>query len=410
MSPYRILAATALVTLISVSGVALPYPILAPLFLDLAHPVSQFANLPPKLLLGAILAIYPLGILIGSNLIGAWSDRFGRRTILLWTMVGSALGYFLSAQAIAQGNFLLFALSRLVTGLFEGNLSVARAIASDLHPKIDRTKAFSWLSATTYGGYLIGPLLGGVLLPLGAPVAFTVAGIACAIAVGVIAVALPKDRPAACGQRAERHSLALLRDPRIRAFFTLYLLLMLSVNGFYEFYPVWLLEVRQFDSLDIAGATVLLTSTMIAVATLVNVRAKQRLGLARAGMVGMALFSLPLLLLPLSAGHYVLSFILMGAGIALYNAMLPSFLAERGGDYGQGALMGLMATTFFLGNVIMALLGSALALLDTRLVLTLSGLFGTVAMAQFGHLHFRRTTWPRPVSQAPAEKPAAGGL
>ncbi|MBY6185989.1 MFS transporter [Marinobacter hydrocarbonoclasticus] len=411
MTPHRILAATAMVTLISVSGVALPYPILAPLFLDVAHPISQFGNLPPKLLLGAILAIYPLGILMGSNVIGAWSDRLGRRPILMWTMAGSALGYALSAWAIYRGDFLLFALSRLLTGLCEGNLSVARAIASDLHPHIDRTRAFSLLSATTYAGYLIGPLIGGFLLPLGAPLAFMAASAACGIAVVLIAITLPADKPKQTdGVQAETHSLALLRDPRIRTFFGLYLMLMLSVNGFYEFYPVWLVETRQFTSLDIAWATVLLTSSMIVVATLLNMKVKRRLGLAKAGLLGIGLFSVPLLLLPLSQGEYVLPFVLMGSGIALYNAMLPSYLAERGGSHGQGALMGLMATSFFLGNVLMAVVGSALSLWDTRLVLSLSGLLGLVAAVQFAHHHFRRTTWPAPQAPIPPEKEIASGL
>ncbi len=411
MSPHRILATTALVTLISVSGVALPYPILAPLFLDMAHPVSQFAGLPGKLLLGIVLAIYPLGILAGANVIGAWSDRYGRRRILLWTMAGSALGYTLSAWAITQGDFLLFTLSRFLTGLCEGNLSVARAIASDLHPRIDRTRAFSLLSATSYAGYLVGPLLGGLLLPLGAAMAFVAAAGACALAVVVIALALPADSPTTPASGAvPTHSLALLRHPKIRPFFTLYLMLMLSVNGFYEFYPVWLVEQRHFSSLDIAWATVLLTSAMILVATLFNMQLKRRLGLARAGIVGMVLFSLPLLLLPLSQGQYVLPFVLMGGGIALYNAMLPSYLAERGGEHGQGTLMGLMTTTFFLGNVIMALLGAALAIWDTRLVLSLSGLLGLIATHQFAHHHFRRMTWPEPEPRMGGEKEIASGL
>ncbi|MBY5993805.1 MFS transporter [Ferrimonas balearica] len=395
MSPHRVLAATLLVTLISVSGIALPYPILAPLFLEMGHPISVFYGIPPKLLLGAILAIYPLGILLGSNVIGAWSDRAGRRKVLQWTMLGTTLGYALSAWAVSRGDFALFALSRLLTGVCEGNLSVARAIAADLHPKIDRTRAFSLLSATTYAGYLVGPVVGGLLLPLGASVAFWVGAGACLVAVGVISLSLPRDKPVA-KPGGGRHSLALVADPKIRPFFGLYLLLMLATNGFYEFYPVWLVEYRGFDSIAIAQATVLLTSAMILVATTASMVLKRRLGLAPSALLGMGLFSLALALLPLGGGHYVLPFIAMGAGIAIYNAMLPTYLAERGGDHGQGQLMGLMTTTFCLGNVLMALGGSVLALLDTRYVLSLSGLLGLAAAWQFSRHHYRLNTWPAP--------------
>ncbi|SHI05288.1 MFS transporter [Ferrimonas marina] len=392
MSPYRSLTAILCVTLISVSGIALPYPILAPLFIELGHPVSEFAGLPPKLLLGLVLAIYPLGILLGSNRIGAWSDRVGRRKVLQWTMAGSALGYVLSAWAIQQGSFLGFALSRLLTGVCEGNLSVARAIAADLHPHIDRTRAFSYLNATGYAGYLVGPLLGGLMLPLGASMAFWLAALACLAALVLITLLLPQDRPT--GQFRGQTSLGLLKEAHLRPFFVLYLLLMLGLNGFYEFYPVWLVEFRGFDSLNIAYTTVLLTSSMILMAILGVMSVKRWLGVAGTALVGMAGFALALLLLPLSGDLYLLPFVLMGFGIALFNATLATYLAQHGGEqYGQGRLMGLMTTTFCLGNVLMALIGGVLILFDTRWVLALSSLLVLLAAGQFGYHHFHRDTW-----------------
>lgn len=387
----RTLAVTLCVTLISVSGIALPYPLLAPLFIDIAHPVSQFMGLPPKVLLGAILAIYPLGILLGSNVIGAWSDRAGRRKVLLVTMIGAAMGYVLSGIAIMMGDFALFALSRLLTGLCEGNLSVARAIAADLHPAIDRTRAFSLLSATSYAGYLVGPLMGGLLLPLGASLAFWVAAIACTLAVVLIATLLPRDKPVGAGD--SNTSLALVKDPRIRPFFLLYLMLMLATNGFYAFYPLWLVEYHDADSMGIAQATVMITTAMIITATLFTMGLKRRMGLALSAMVGMGLFAGALVLLPLSNSHYVAPFVAMGTGIAIYNAMLPSYLSERMNHYGQGQLMGLMTTTFCLGNVLIAMLGSTLALWDTRAVLVLSGTLGLFAMVQFGRHHYHLGTF-----------------
>ncbi|SDK29914.1 Predicted arabinose efflux permease, MFS family [Ferrimonas sediminum] len=383
--PYYTFGVTLLITLISVCGIALPYPILAPLFLDLQHPISQFAGIPEKLLLGAVLAIYPVGILIGSNYLGAWSDRLGRKRVLSWTMLGATLSYGLTAFAIEQGSFLLFTASRLLTGLFEGNLAIARAIAADLHPKIDRTRAFSYLSAMGYAGYLIGPVVGGFLLPLGASLAFWVAAAACAAATGLILLALPKDTGGRYRQQGS--SLSLLKHPHYRDFFVCYLMLMLALNGFYEFYPVWLVEYRQFNSEQIAWATVLLTSAMIATAVMATMKVKRWLGLVSAGVVGVLLFAVAIGSFPYGNGDYLASFIAAGIGIALFNAMMPSYLSEHAQDsQGQGQLMGLLTTVFCLGNVIIAIVGAALALVDTRLVLMTSALLAVIASGLFWRL------------------------
>jgi DHA1 family tetracycline resistance protein-like MFS transporter len=77
--------------LLSTVGASLPYPMLAPLFADGSiHGLNSFLGLPPKLLLGIALMINPLGLLIGSAVLGPLSDGFGRRRALLLTTVGAA--------------------------------------------------------------------------------------------------------------------------------------------------------------------------------------------------------------------------------------------------------------------------------------------------------------------------------
>ncbi|QIZ75839.1 MFS transporter [Ferrimonas lipolytica] len=399
----KTLLVTLAVSLISVSGIALPYPILAPLFIELQHPLASFAGLPPKLLLGISLAIYPLGILVGSNIIGSWSDRIGRKKALAITMFGAVLGYLLSAFAVMQGSFVLFCLSRLLTGLCEGNLSIARAIAADLHPTIDRTRAFSLLSATSYAGYLVGPLIGGFLLPMGAELAFAVAALACLISVVMIVVMLPADKPTA--SEGSSHSLSLIRLPTIKPFFYMYLALMLALNGFYEFYPVLQVEMLGFNSMQIAWSTVIITASMIIAATLLVMPIKRRFGMASTACLSMFVYAIALLCFTLLPQFYLVTFIVIGASIALFNAMLPSYLSELGSDGGgQGQLMGLMTTTFCIGNVAMAIIGSLLALIDTRLALAGSALLGLIATWQFYKHHYQRTLWREHISSQITEQ------
>src|SRR5262245_18583076 len=132
-TPRSTLITVMMVSFMATAGVALPYPVLAPYFLGgQGNPaLTAFMGLHPKLLLGVLLAVYPLGILIGSCFLGALSDHFGRKRVLVVSLALGVVGYGLTAAAVALASFPLLALARLLTGLCEGNDAVARAIALD---------------------------------------------------------------------------------------------------------------------------------------------------------------------------------------------------------------------------------------------------------------------------------------
>ncbi|QFU23384.1 MFS transporter [Shewanella eurypsychrophilus] len=391
----KILSITLLVTLISVAGIALPYPILAPLFAEGTSPLTQFLNLPSELLLGIVLGIYPLGIIIGSSIIGAISDNYGRKKLLSLTLLGSAVGYSLTAVAAVSENFLLFCLSRLLTGLCEGNISIARAIAADLHPVIDKTRSFSLISSMGYGGYLLGPLAGGYLIVAGIDVVFWIAALACIICALMSHFLLPNsldmpDRNAEIGS-----SLSLLSQPDLRRFFFLYLLLTIGVNLYYEYYPLHLVREFGYLSMDISWATVFLTTCMILTSIFINPIIQKKLDHPQAGLLGILMFGSALASLPLFIDQmYLVSFALMGAGIAIYNGFLPSYLSHSYENRAQGKLMGMLVTIFCLGNLLAAIIGGVLSMFDVKWALLVGSSITFVAGFIFYHGHFRAQIWP----------------
>jgi MFS family permease len=415
------LASVMLVTLLGTAGVALPYPILAPLFLgETPSAVTRFLGLHPKLLLGLILALYPLGILVGSSFIGALSDRYGRRRVLVITLLLSALGYVLTAFAVLAGTFALFAAARLWTGLCEGNISVARAIATDLHPVVDRTRALSLVYAVTYAGWLVGPLAGGYLMPFGAEIAFLVAAAAIGGSAFAVRVLLEGSTsapgPATAGfagpeepgrsaspglaslwgEALRRNSLGLLRERPIRGLFFFHLLFTLGLNAYYEFYPVWLVESFSFDSRRIALGTVVITSSMIVTSTLFVTRLAQIFGTRRAVGTSVATFTLLLALLPWlrSEALVFLVFAAQGAVIAVHNGTFSAFMSGSFGERGQGRVLGLLVTTFCLANVLIALVGSALSLFGGEWALVGGAVFTAAATALFVRLPLARSPSP----------------
>jgi len=90
---------------------------------------------------------------------GAISDKRGRRGVLLLTVAGTALGYLVW---VLSGSFWLFLLSRIVTGAFSGNLSVATAAVADVTSRAERAKAMGIVGAAFGLGLVTGPTLGAL--------------------------------------------------------------------------------------------------------------------------------------------------------------------------------------------------------------------------------------------------------
>ena len=389
--PYWVLGAVCALALMSTVGVSMPYPILAPIFVDgPADAFTHFLGLDPKLLMGLALAVNPLGILLGSLFIGPLSDRYGRRATLNVTLTATLLGYLLTAYALHQRWYVVFVLARFLTGITEGNVAVARALVADLHGQIDRTRGLAWLNACLYAGWLLGPLVGGLTLGLGEPVPFVLAGLAMLPCLVILAAGVPAGRRAAGPMHLlqamrEQQALGLLReDPVLARLALLQFLYTLGVTALYEFAPLWMLEQAGLDSRGIAYVTAAQCATM----TLASVLAG-RFGSGRrqqplrdaAWLALLAALGLSLLaLLPATPGLLMIAF--LGLPLALYNAVMPAWMSERFAGHGQGRVMGLLSTIFCLANVVVALLGSGLALLSSRWIMGLGGLTCVLAAWQ----------------------------
>jgi len=90
---------------------------------------------------------------------GSLSDRIGRRPVLIWTVVGTSFGYLLWAFS---SSFWVFLLSRLLSGAFGGNLSVATAAVADVTTRQERSRAMGLVGAAFGLGLVTGPSLGAL--------------------------------------------------------------------------------------------------------------------------------------------------------------------------------------------------------------------------------------------------------
>lgn len=130
--------------------------------------------------IGYLVASYSLCQFLASPFLGAWSDRYGRRPILLYSQIGSCLGFILFGMAPHLPNPLLWLfVGRIVDGLSGGNLTVAQAYISDITEPEQRARNFGMIIGVSFGlGFLIGPMFGGFLSRYGYDVpAFAAAGL-----------------------------------------------------------------------------------------------------------------------------------------------------------------------------------------------------------------------------------------
>jgi DHA1 family tetracycline resistance protein-like MFS transporter len=152
---------------IDLLGVGILIPVIPLLF---ASPLSEFYILPDGLsiksgylLLGLLVAVYPIGQFLSTPILGQLSDIYGRKKILAISLAGTSISYFLFAIGIVTHNIPLLFISRFFDGLTGGNISVAQAMIGDISTKENRARNFGMIGAAFGLGFIFGPFLGGKL-------------------------------------------------------------------------------------------------------------------------------------------------------------------------------------------------------------------------------------------------------
>ncbi len=113
---------------------------------------------------GLLMAVYSLAQFFFSPIWGRLSDKFGRRPIILISVLGAAISHL--AFAFASDLWILFA-ARTFAGIFGANISVATAYIADVTDSKNRSKNMGIIGAAFGMGFILGPAIGGLLAELG---------------------------------------------------------------------------------------------------------------------------------------------------------------------------------------------------------------------------------------------------
>jgi DHA1 family tetracycline resistance protein-like MFS transporter len=171
-------------------GIGLIFPILPALLRDITHEADVAT------LFGLTLAIYAAMQFLFSPILGVLSDRYGRRPVLLISLAGAAIDYVVMAFA---PEFWMLVVGRAIAGLTSANMAVATAYITDISAEEVRAKRFGYFHAMFGIGFIIGPVLGGVLGDVWVRAPFIAAALLNGANFALALFVLPESRPGDAG-------------------------------------------------------------------------------------------------------------------------------------------------------------------------------------------------------------------
>lgn len=337
-------------------------------FLDLMGagilvPVIPFVVQPYRsdaLTVGLLALAFSAAQFAAAPLLGAWSDRRGRRPVLLACLAGTAASYFLFGAAWSLA--VLFA-ARLMSGIAGGSITTAQAYIADISEPRDRAKNFGLIGAAFGLGFILGPALGGALsrISLSAPAyASGVLSLATlAVAAVTVKETLPPDSRAAHGIRwRDLDPLAQIGGALRRAEFRELMLATFALNfamaGLQTNFPVF---THARFGLDATGNAILFSFLGLMAAFTQGYllrRLTRRVSEAALAVWGACLFAGGFA--AAAAAHAVwllyVSVGLTALGYGLAGPALTGLISRRAGAGEQGALLGTAQSASSLTRVI----------------------------------------------------------
>lgn len=180
-------------------SIGLVFPIFAALLFDNnVHLVPPETSIEMRgFLYGALLALTPLAQFFSSPLLGAHSDRVGRKPALRIGISVAIAGYALAVVGMQMGSIALLLIYRLMVGVSDGSAAVAQAAIADISTEANKARNFSLFNGALGVGFTIGPFFGGLLSDaslspwFGFTTPFAVTGCLCVINLIMIQIFYP---------------------------------------------------------------------------------------------------------------------------------------------------------------------------------------------------------------------------
>lgn len=299
---------------------------------------------------GILLSVYSLCQFLASPGLGALSDLWGRRPILLVSLFGSIIGYLLLAFG---GAFWVLLLGRVIDGLTGGNISTVYAYLADITEPKERIKYYGMVGAAGGFGFMIGPAIGGFIgaVHLSAPLLFA-AGITflnMIFGYFVLPESLKKEHKLEKFELNHLNPFGHLFDlfsiNLIKKLFTSTFFYYLALFGIYGITSIYAKDVFHWGTVQIG---ILLFSVgiidILSQGYLIR-KLIPKLGEVKVGILGLILASLGFLTVIFTAFYtsvvlFYIAFMILNVGDGLIEPALSGLVANSVGPRLQGRVQG----------------------------------------------------------------------
>lgn len=342
-----------LVCFFDAMGVGLIIPVMPELIVELSElPISSAAEIG-----GYLMFTFSLVLFFMSPVLGGLSDRYGRRPVLLISLLGFSLDYFI--MALAPTLLWLF-VARFFSGMFGATLATANAAMVDLSAPEDRARNFGYLGAAVGVGFMFGPVMGGVLGEYGARVPFIASGILILLVCLYGYFAFPEtleaeNRRAFEWRRANPFGslLAIGRYPAVLWIFVALFFIQLAAQSYNSIWSFFLIEVLDWTPMLI-GISLAVYGALLAAfqGGLTGIVVK------RFGEVRVTLFSIGLGIIVYlgfaftSQGWQLYFWLVVGAFGVFAIPSMQSLMTQHVPENAQGELQGAIASSYSLSAII----------------------------------------------------------
>ncbi len=315
---------------------------------------------------GLLFAMFSLCQFISTPIIGRLSDKYGRRPMLLISIAGTAVSFFIMAFA---PNALFLFIARGLDGLTAGNIPVAFAVISDSTKPEDRTRAFGLVGAALNFGFVFGPAVAALTVGFSHALPFIIAGIITVIAVILTALYLPETN---VHLKEVEHSKLFnfpllwhtLFDPGVGVTFLISLIYFLAFSCaiIYGFQP-FTMNILKVSAVENAiFFTIFGTIGLISQTFLVQ-QISKKLGMKKAFSNAMLLlcFSFLAMFFARSVVWFVIAMIVLALFNSIIQTLLPAILSQEADAKSQGSIMGLNASYQSIGMIAGPIFGGLIA-------------------------------------------------
>ncbi len=350
------------------------------------------------LVLGGLLALYPLAQFFGAPVLGSLSDRLGRRPVLLASLTASACFYALMALALHLRSLPLLALACLLAGFAEANIAIAQSAIADIAPAASRSRLFGYVYLSSSLAYVIGPLVGGKLADPGivswfAPPTPFLAVTGLLLATLALTAARFREThapdpsaPLGVGVAIRNVGAAFARGG-LRPIFAANFVLYLAIFGFFRVYPMYLVD--HFDmgvgreSEFIAWVAVPIVIANLFLVGWLSKRIDPRRLTVRCGAA--LAVCLAAVIVPHPEGALWVTLFACALALAVCLPSMATLVSEAVGPAEQGRALGTNQSLQVGAEGISGLAGGGLAAISTALPLPVMGglaLLGSALLAR----------------------------